>query len=80
MVQYQKLIVQSNNNSKKYSLTYLYRRHEPVCYNAHAQEHVDECYKVNNGSCHFISYRGVLRVPDRQHHSCNQKKEKGGKR
>lgn len=61
-------------------MTYLYRRHEPVRYNAHAQEHVDECYKVNNGSCHFISYRGVLRVPDRQHHSCNQKKRKRWKK
>lgn len=51
------------------NLLYLYRRHESVSDNAHAQEHIDERYKVNNSPGHFVPNRGVLGIPHRQYHS-----------
>lgn len=68
-------LLQSQYNPKpgaaKKWVSHLNRWHEAVCDDAHAQEHVDERYKVNDGPGHFVPDRRVLGVPHRQHHSWN---------
>lgn len=56
-------------HSNSQSVLYLYRGHESVRDDAHAQEHIDQGYKVNDGPSHFVPNRGILGIPYGQNHT-----------